>query len=198
MSIGLGRSRALGQFGKRVVVVLAALFVGSGEMLIVAPVANAITSPGRYQITLEMNECGMMYLGTVGSCIISLQTWMNWAVGQAGARGTDMIEINGVYDQETLRFVEKFQAQYAPDVTPDGHFGDGSRGALRDWFESHSRANSRHIPCNTANGWGCDSGSAEPGLDPNEAGGILKTVVCAAVGALTADAGDVACDITLE
>ena len=183
---------------KTVIVVMSVCVAALGESVAIAPEANAVTSPKSLEITLDMNECGVMYVGTVGSCIISLQTWMDWSVGEDNYRGHDMIQVNGVYDQDTLRMVEKFQAEYAPGVTPDGYFGSLSRKALREWYLSHSRAKKDHVPCNPGNGWGCDVGAAVPGLNLGAGGGVVKTVVCTAVGALTADAGGVFCDLTLE
>ena len=56
-----------------------------GTGIALAPAAHADTvvpATGQpYKITLQMSECGVMYLGTTGTCIVSLQTWMNWAVG---------------------------------------------------------------------------------------------------------------------
>jgi hypothetical protein len=178
---------------RRILAALVAGFGAIGLALSTAPAANAIPSPGQFEITLDMKECGLMYLGTVGSCIISLQTWMNWAVGHKD----DTIAINGVYDQDTLRFVERFQAEYVPDVSPTGQFGDRSRAALRSWFEKGARTTSSHVPCNPGLGWGCDQGAAEPGLHPSVVAEGVETFVCTAVGVATLSGG-VICAVTLS
>lgn len=165
----------------------------SKPTLAAAPQADPIPSPGHFQITLDMNECGLMYLGTVGSCIISLQTWMNWAVGGRG----DTIAINGVYEQDTLRFVQRFQAKYVPDVSPTGQFGDRSRAALRTWFEEGARMTKAGAPCNPGLGWGCDKGAVEPGLHLGVGAKIGKTFLCQGIGTASLF-GSVVCDITLD
>ena len=71
-----------------------------------------ITSPATTYITLDMSECCLMYLGTVGSCIISLQTWMDWAVGTKAT----MIPIDGVYGPQAQALVDTFQRRYVPSV----------------------------------------------------------------------------------
>lgn len=132
-------------------------------------------------ITLDMSECGTMYLGTTGSCIISLQTWMNWAV--ANKSNIPQTSIDARYGPDTLRIVQEFQRRYVPEVVPNGAFGPISRAGLRRWFEQGvTRPHSTHLPCNTAYGWGCDSGAAKPGPNFGGAGVVGKSVVCLGVG----------------
>jgi hypothetical protein len=158
-----------------------------------AALADApIPSPARFTITLDMPECGVMYLGTVGSCIISLQTWMNWAVGTKTAH----IPIDGVYGPQTQALVETFQRRYVPSVIPNGMFGYHSRAALKEWFiNGATRKYGSGQPCNPSLGWGCDIGAAVPGLNPNTAGMVALTFVCQAAGELGRFAG-VFCDVS--
>jgi len=183
----------------RIAAVVAGVLALAGVTAVASPAAaTTVTSPARTHITLEMNECGLMYLGTVGSCIISLQTWMNWAVGTRTTLGP----IDGVYGQQTLVLVEAFQRKYVPGVTPDGRFGDRSRAALKDWFiRGATRAHSTGLPCNTALGWGCDIGAAVPGLGLGVAGNAGKTFICAGAGELPGLYGTfsgVFCDVLLS
>lgn len=113
-------------------------------------------------ISLDMSECGVMYLGTAGSCIISLQTWMNWAVGHR--LSGFMTPINGLYDQGTLKMVKAFQKKYVPEVTPNGAFGAKSRAALKRWFKQGAARINKRYPCNPGMGWGCDKGEAREGV----------------------------------
>lgn len=153
---------------------------------------TVIPSPARFEISLDMPECGVMYLGTVGSCIISLQTWMNWAVGTK----TQHIDIDGVYGPQTQALVETFQRRYVPSVIPNGMFGYHSRAALKEWFiDGATRKYGSGLPCNTSLGWGCDKGEAVPGLNPDTAGMVGLTFVCQAAGELGRFAG-VFCDVS--
>ena len=153
---------------------------GTGTAL--APPAHAgtvVPAPGQpYTITLQMSECGVMYLGTTGTCIVSLQTWMNWALGTN-------LTIDGVYGPATLAAVEEFQLtyQYAyPDlgIPTDGHFDDASRWALGQWYAGASN-NGQQPPCQMNTGMYCDPGAVEPGLDA----GIVGTAICQAAGLAT-------------
>ena len=163
-----------------------------------APADAAILSPAATTITLDMKECGLMYLGTVGSCIISLQTWMNWAVGTKAT----MIPMDGVYGPRTQALVETFQRRYVPSVTPNGMFGDHSRAALKEWFiAGATRKYGSGLPCNPALGWGCDVGAAVPGLNPNTEGMVATSFICEAAGKLPGLYGTFAgvfCSVTLS
>ncbi|SNQ46066.1 exported hypothetical protein [Frankia canadensis] len=178
--------------------IAAALAVGGVATAASPAHATTVTSPARTHITLEMSECGLMYVGTVGSCIISLQTWMNWAVGTK----VSLAPIDGVYGQTTLTLVQAFQRRYVPSVIPDGRFGDRSRAALKDWFVRGATAkHGSGLPCNTALGWGCDSGAAVPGLGLGAKGEAGKTFICAAAGELPGVYGrftGVFCDVLLS
>lgn len=169
-------------------------------MLATAAPTQATTSP-RPHITLDMGECGTMYLGTTGSCIISLQTWMNWAV--ADKSNVPTTAIDGVYGRDTLRIVQEFQRRYVPEIQPNGAFGPLSRAGLKRWFENgvtkpHS---STHLPCNVAYGWGCESGAAVAGLNPGGVGVVGKSAFCAGVGEVLPGKwglfGAVVCDVVM-
>jgi peptidoglycan hydrolase-like protein with peptidoglycan-binding domain len=157
-----------------------------------------ITSPATTYITLDMSECGLMYLGTVGSCIISLQTWMDWAVGTKAT----YIQPDGVYGPQTQALVETFQREYVPSVIPNGMFGDHSRAALKEWFiAGATRKYGSGVPCNPALGWGCDPGAVIPGLGLGTAGTAAATFVCAGAGELPGVYGTFAgvfCGVTLS
>ncbi|MBU2664799.1 hypothetical protein KOI35_14955 [Actinoplanes bogorensis] len=176
-----------------------ALIIGAGTAAHADP---GIQSPYNTRITLDMSECDLMYLGTAGSCIISLQTWMNWAVGTKQTR----IPVDGLYTERTRALVVTFQQRYVPSVIPNGKFGTRSRAALRQWFETKSaRSLATHgtgLPCNTALGWGCDIGAAVPGLNPSTEGKVGKSVFCGGLGALAPGpygiATGVFCDLVLD
>jgi hypothetical protein len=154
-----------------------------------------VPSPARGLITLEMSECDLMYLGTGGSCIISLQTWMNWAVGDK----THTTPIDGLYGQDTLALVKTFQSRYVPEIVPNGKFGTKSRAALKRWFVQRANTphNSDHLPCNPALGWGCESGAAVEGLNLKGKAKIGKTLVCMLVGKATMPVG-VICSVYFD
>jgi hypothetical protein len=143
------------------------------------PAVNGIPSPATAEITLDMSECGVMWLGTTGSCIISLQTWMDWAVGTKSTK----IPVDGVYGSQTQALVETFQREYVPQVLPNGMFGAHSRAALARWFYngSHQKYGSG-LPCNPALGWGCDVGGVTPGFGFGIGGLIGSTILCGALG----------------
>lgn len=160
---------------------------------------DPIESPYDTRITLDMSECDLMYVGTAGSCIISLQTWMNWAVGNKQNR----IPIDGLYTEQTRALVQVFQQRYVPGIIPNGAFGDRSRAALRDWFiEKSSSPKGTGLPCNTSLGWGCHSGAAVPGLNLSGEAKVGKSVFCGGLGSLAAGPYGVAtgvfCDIILD
>jgi peptidoglycan hydrolase-like protein with peptidoglycan-binding domain len=151
----------------------------SGTGVALAPAAHADTvvpaSGQPYTITLQMSECGVMYLGTTGTCIVSLQTWMNWALGTN-------LTIDGVYGPATLAAVEEFQLTYQnayPDlgIPTDGQFEDKSRWALVQWYLSASN-DGQQPPCQMNTGMYCDPGAVEPGLQA----GVVGTAICTATG----------------
>jgi peptidoglycan hydrolase-like protein with peptidoglycan-binding domain len=139
-----------------------------------------------YRITLDMSECGVMYLGTQGTCITSLQTWMNWSIGSH-------LPIDGYYGADTLNAVEEFQRTYK--ITPNGRFGTHSREALARWFVLAGGADGK-APCDISTGDNCDAGAAEPGLD----GGVAQTVLCAVVSKVpvVGEGAGVFCDVVLD
>lgn len=176
-------------------VAIAACFGATGVAL--APQAHADTvvpAVGQpYTITLSMSECGVMYLGTTGTCIVSLQTWMNWSIGSH-------LTIDGIYGQATLQAVEQFQRERVKNVLPDGHFGDYSRAALRSWYADASE-NGTKAPCEQDSGMNCDPGSVDPGLGTGIIGAAACALGGAAVGAATAEilapATAVSCEVIM-
>ena len=157
-----------------------------------APDARAdtpVTLNQRVQVTLEMSECGVMYVGTTGTCIVSLQYWLNYIQDAH-------LAVDGIYGQATLVAVERWQRTYLVrqyHKLADGHFGAYSRLPLHQWYWNASDGG-KHIPCQPRTGQGCDPGAAEPGIH----GGIPQIVGCAVVGELTAVAGGVACEVLLD
>ena len=150
---------------------LMAAAVACGLCVVAAPTASAAETR---HITLEMSECGVMYLGTSGTCIVSLQTWMEIAVDPD-------LPLTGEYDARTLVAVQEFQRLEVPDVKPDGRFGDKSRAALRRWYDQHTHTKDGHI-CSPKTGFGCDPGAVEEGLHLGTAGKIVKSITCGVVG----------------
>lgn len=189
-----------GTLRRRLAAVTASAILTAGVIAIAArpaAAADSIQSPAATNITLDMSECGVMWLGTTGTCIISLQTWMNWAVGTKSTAITP----NGVYGPQTQALVETFQREYVPNVTPNGMFGVYSRAALARWFYngSHQKYGSG-VPCNPALGWGCDIGAAIPGFGFGIGGLIGSTIACSALGFIpvVGEATGVACSVYLN
>jgi hypothetical protein len=150
---------------------LTAAAIACGLSVVIAPTASAAETR---HITLEMSECGVMYLGTSGTCIVSLQTWMQIAVDPD-------LPLTGEYDARTLVAVQEFQRLEVPEVLPDGRFGSKSREALRRWYVDHTRTKDGHI-CSPRTGFGCDAGAVEEGLHLGTAGEVVKSITCGAVG----------------
>lgn len=154
---------------------LTASLGGTGIALAPAAHANTVVpATGQpYKITLQMSECGVMYLGTTGTCIVSLQTWMNWAVGTN-------LTINGVYGPATLAAVQQFQLDNQSvesdlGIPTDGRFENKSRWALVQWYIRASN-DGKQPPCQENTGMYCDPGAVEPGLQA----GIVGTAICGA------------------
>jgi peptidoglycan hydrolase-like protein with peptidoglycan-binding domain len=177
------------------IVALAAIV--AGMTIVVARPASADNS---YRITLDMSECGVMAVGVTGTCIISLQSWLN-IFDQAG------LAVDGDFGPATEAAVREFQRRHG--LVPDGRFGDASRNALRGVYQDmieNSVATPSPAPedlsCNTATGVHCDIGGAVPGFN----GGWMQTLACAgvggAVGALTGPlaggGANVFCDVVLQ
>lgn len=177
MTAGNGRSRSqtreiMQRRGRRraaAAVVLAASLVG---MALITPAARADNS---YRITLDMSECGVMAVGVTGTCIISLQTWLN-IFEEAG------LAVDGDFGPATEAAVKNFQGRHG--LAPDGRFGDASRNALRGVYQ-YMMDNSVATPkpgaslsCTPSTGVNCDVGGAVPGAN----GGIIQTLTCAGVG----------------
>lgn len=164
-----------------VAVVAATGLAFGGSALVAVPAAQADEPVGG--ITLDMSECGTMYLGTEGTCIVSLQHWMRMVTGND-------LRITGVYDAPTLYAVYDFQS--ARRIPADGRFGHEERAALRKWFESAGGVEDG-IPCDKSTGNGCASGEAVEGIN----GGTAKTVGCVILGVFNLGAG-VFCDVYLD
>jgi peptidoglycan hydrolase-like protein with peptidoglycan-binding domain len=150
----------------------------------VAPAAHADTGVNAgtsYRITLEMSECGVMYLGTQGTCITSLQTWLNWSIAAH-------LTVDGYYGPATLEAVKQFQRTYG--IVPNGYFGSHSRAALAQWFVSAGGEDG--APCDISTGNNCDKGEAVAGFD----GGDGQSVFCEVIG--IAPGGGIFCDIVLN
>jgi peptidoglycan hydrolase-like protein with peptidoglycan-binding domain len=149
----------------------------------IAPVAEV--SDGTH-ITLEMSECGVMAVGTTGTCIVSLQSWLNMVLDE-------QIWVDGQFGPQTRRAVQQFQLKM--HLEPDGHCGDESRNALRDWYEglNDSSVATPDFTCNTATGDYCDKGEVQPGLH----GGVVEAVMCEGVGKLLSGGG-VFCSVFFE
>ncbi|MCM4082382.1 peptidoglycan-binding domain-containing protein [Paractinoplanes hotanensis] len=182
---------------------LLALTLSAASLAGAQPAAAA--AAGDYRITIDMLECDVMAVGVQGTCIISLQTWLN-------IFDDTSIPVTGYFDQATKDAVIKFQSRHG--LQPDGRFGDRSRLALyRDYV--HMKENSVATPrpgapidakCNPATGVNCDKGAAIPGIN----GGIVQSVFCNTTsgglgllksaikgGAIGIGAG-IACDILLS
>jgi len=158
---------------------LLAAAVAGATVLVVAPTAPAHASPkGNYQITLAMSECGIMALGTRGTCIVSLQTWLNASVGAN-------LVVDGHFGPATHRAVIKFQRKFG--LVPDGQFGPASRRALNRWVSGVTAEPPvlRRVPCTETRT--CDPGAAVASFNSGT-GGIIA---CAGVGLLSPAAGAV-------
>jgi hypothetical protein len=176
--------------GRRVIRRVAAVVVGATAAAavttaVLAPAAAADTevpAAHSYRITLEMSECGVMYLGTTGTCVVSLQTWLNWSIAAH-------LTVDGMYGPATLEAVKEFQRTY--QITPDGYFGSESRAALARWFVRAGGGDGK-APCDISTGNNCDPGEAVPGFG----GGDAQSVVCEVVGKIPG--AGIFCDIVLN
>lgn len=138
--------------------------------------APADAAPQSYHITLEMSECGLMAQGVSGTCISSLQTWLN-IFDQTG------LQVDGEFGPATEAAVIAFQARHG--LVPDGRFGDHSRNALRGVYTDMMNNSvptphpAARIRCSAERTGGkCDLGEVQPGLG----GGIITSLVCAGFG----------------
>jgi hypothetical protein len=120
-------------------------------------------------------ECGVMAVGVTGTCIISLQSWLN-IFDDAG------LVVDGDFGPATEAAVRNFQGRHG--LVPDGRFGDASRNALRGVFQ-YMMDNSVATPkpgaslaCTPSTGVNCDVGGAVPGAN----GGLIQTLICNGVG----------------
>lgn len=139
-----------------------------------AVVAPAVRADDSYGISLEMSECGVMAVGVTGTCIISLQTWLN-IFDRAG------LAVDGNFGPATEAAVKNFQRRHGLD--PDGQFGEHSRNALRGEYQdmvAHSVPSPKPAPCNTATGEGCGWDGVVPGFN----GGDAQNIFCGGVGIL--------------
>jgi hypothetical protein len=152
------------------ILVLIAIVAG---MFLAVPTASADNNS--YQITIDMSECGVMAVGVTGTCIVSLQTWLN-IFDRAG------LVVDGKFGPATKVAVKNFQRRRG--LFPDGRFGNASRAALRleyDDMLAHSvdspKPNPRTI-CDMSTGRYCDKGAVVPGFN----GGDHQTLFCEGVG----------------
>lgn len=181
---------------------LLTLALAAGGLVNAQPAAAAA---GDYRITIDMLECDVMAVGVQGTCIISLQTWLN-IFDDAN------LAVTGHFDAPTKDAVIKFQHRHG--LTEDGRFGNVSRLALyRDYL--HMKENSVATPrpgdpidakCNPGTGVNCDKGAAIPGMN----GGIVQSIFCntasgglgllknALKGGVIGVGAGVACDILLS
>jgi Putative peptidoglycan binding domain len=172
------------------IVVVAASLVA---MVLVIPAARADNS---YRITLDMRECGVMAVGVTGTCIISLQSWLN-LFDDAG------LVVDGDFGPATEAAVKHFQSRHG--LTPDGRFGDASRNALRGVFQymlDNSVATPKpgeSLACNPSTGVNCDVGGAVPGAN----GGLIQNLICAGAGGVIGRGpygvgADIFCEVVLS
>lgn len=172
---------------RRTAAAIVALAVIVAGLVVAAPAAHADNS---YRITLGMNECGVMAVGVTGTCIVSLQTWLN-IFDDAG------LVVDGRFGPATRAAVIEFQRRHG--LLPDGRFGNASRNALRGVYQymmDNSVATPRPGPslrCNPGTGVNCDVGGVVPGAH----GGIIQTLSCTALGRANLFAG-VFCDVWLQ
>lgn len=158
------------------------------SMLAMAQSADA-AEPGRsYPITLEMRECGVMAVGVTGTCIISLQTWLN-IFDDAG------LVVDGNFGPATEAAVRNFQSRHG--LVPDGRFGDASRNALRGVFQ-YMMDNSVPTPkpgmSLRCQGYRCDSGAAVAGGN----GGLIQSLICIGIGKAGGLGAGVFCEVWLQ
>jgi hypothetical protein len=178
---------------RTIVAALAGMAVGMGGFASPAHAAE----PEKYHFTLDMAECGVMAVGVSGTCIRSLQTWLNIADGAN-------LNVDSYFGAPTEVAVRHFQRRFG--LVPDGRFGDNSRNALRGWFQEVT-ANSVATPRPGAKvSVPLDAGEAGEGLHSGMGYTVATALVCGGVGfgvgAVTAGAGGlaagIACDIILD
>ncbi|MFE7836765.1 peptidoglycan-binding protein [Streptomyces sp. NPDC057474] len=184
-------SRSLGRV---VAPALAIALVGGVGVAVAAPSSSSETE---YKVTLEMSECDLMAVGVTGSCIRSLQTWLNISDGAN-------LVVDGVFGPETKSAVIHFQKRFG--LVPDGIFGDNSRNALKGWYYDMTQ-NSVPTPRPGAPAAvPLDSGRVEEGLNSGMGYTVVTAIACGGVGLvagfLTTPAGgfgaSLACDILLD
>ncbi|WP_371674394.1 peptidoglycan-binding protein [Streptomyces sp. NBC_00289] len=174
--------------------ILAIALAGGAGAAMAAPSSSDGTE---YKITLEMSECGLMAVGVTGTCIRSLQTWLNIADGAN-------LTVDAIFGVKTKRAVIHFQRRFG--LRPDGAFGDNSRNALKGWYYDMIQ-NSVPTPRPGAPASvPLDKGRAEEGLNSGMGYTVVTAIACGGVGVLagflTTPAGGfgagLACDILLD
>ena len=129
----------------------------------------------RYMITIDMSECKVMAVGVTGTCIVSLQTWLN-IFDDAN------LVVDGKFGPKTKRAVQHFQSEHG--LTPDGRVGPNTRNALRGEYQ-YMMDNSVATPRLEKQGPVTVDAGAEPGLH----GGWFTKIYCGTAGALGGVAG---------
>lgn len=80
-----------------------------------------------------------MAVGTTGTCIVSLQTWMN------SVMNTNLV-VGGRLGPQTKRAVQIFQGRFG--LRKDGRFGESSRtwsGTARSWRSTDEQVDSENL-----------------------------------------------------
>lgn len=97
----------------------------------VRPAATMVLAHGssgpmyKRRVSLDLRRCGSVGTGDAGSCVVSLQTWLN-------IEGGYDLDVDGVFGSATRRAVTDFQARH--DLPTAGMFGPRSRAALGAWW----------------------------------------------------------------
>jgi peptidoglycan hydrolase-like protein with peptidoglycan-binding domain len=148
-----------------------------------------------YRITLGMNECGVMAVGVTGTCIVSLQTWLN-IFDHAN------LVVDGKFGRKTKQAVQHFQNEHG--LKADGRVGPNTRNALRGEFQ-YMMENSVGTPRLEKDG----PVTVDVGAEPGAHGGWIVGLTCLGLGAAAGVAAggvdvpvgaavDAACIVTLE
>jgi peptidoglycan hydrolase-like protein with peptidoglycan-binding domain len=140
-------------------------------------ICSLTTAPAQaednYRITLGMNECGVMAVGVTGTCIVSLQTWLN-IFDDAN------LVVDGKFGPQTKRAVQHFQSEHG--LKADGRVGPNTRNALRGEFQ-YMMENSVGTPRLEKNGSTSGPMKLEvDGAEPGAHGGVIGGLTCMVIG----------------